>query len=294
VSALTILQVSDTHLSRTHAYFQGNWDAFVDCVADEKPDFVFVTGDMCFNGPTNPDDLAYARAQLDRLPAPWRAIPGNHDIGDVPPDPKLKHPIDQDRRDAYRRHFGEEYWVEDIGVWRFIGLNAQLMGSGLPDEPVQMTFLRDALATGGGRHLALLIHKPLFHATPAEAENSLQTVFPKPRQALIDLCRTHGVRLVACGHRHGYRAQKMGRTQLVWAPATAFVDTSKKDGRFRILRRAGYIRYRFDGASVRHELVEPARFISMDMRNWMTQSNSTTKLPPRPLAISGRSAPRPA
>jgi len=286
MAALTILQVSDTHLSRTHAYFQDNWNVFLDCVADEKPDFVFVTGDMCFNGPANPDDLAYARAQLDRLPAPWRAIPGNHDIGDVPPDRKLKHPIDEARRAAYRRHFGDEYWVEDIGGWRFIGLNAQLMGSRLPDEPDQMAFLDRALTTAGDRDLALLIHKPLFHATPTETENSLKTVFPKPRRALIDLCRAHRVKLVACGHRHGYRAQQMGRTQLVWAPATAFVDTSKKDGRFRILRRAGYIRYRFDGPAFSHALVEPARFVSMDMRNWMMQSNSTTKLPPRPLPVA--------
>ena len=164
------------------------------------------------------------------------------------------------------------------------------MGSRLSDEPDQMAFLRDRLATADGRHLALLVHKPLFHATPTEAENSLKTVFPKPRHALLDLCRKHRVKLVACGHRHGYRAQKLGPIQLVWAPATAFVDTSKKDGRFRILRRAGYIRYRFDGPTFTHKLVEPARFVSMDMRNWMMQSDSTTKLPPRPLAVSERNA----
>ena len=74
MTAFTILQVSDTHLSRTHSYFQDNWDAFIDCVAEEQPDFVFVTGDMCFNGPVNPDDLAYARGQMDRLPVAWRAM----------------------------------------------------------------------------------------------------------------------------------------------------------------------------------------------------------------------------
>lgn len=283
MGALTILQVSDTHLSRTHAYFQDNWDAFVDCVAEEKPDLVFVTGDMCFNGPANPDDLAYARSQLDRLSVPWRAIPGNHDIGDVPPDPKLKHPISPKRRDAYRAEFGDEYWVEDLGGWRFVGLNAQLMGSGLPDEPDQIAFLTDALATAGDRSIALLIHKPLFHASPEEAEESRSTVFPEPRDLLLDLCRKNRVKLVASGHRHCYRTQKLGRTQLVWAPASAFVDTSKPDGRFRVLRRAGYVRYRFDGPSFTHELVEPARFISHDMRNWMMQAGSTTRLPARPL-----------
>jgi len=283
VSAFTAFQVSDTHLSRTHGYFQDNWDAFVECVDEEKPDIVFVTGDMCFNGPANPDDLAYARQQMDRLSVPWRAIPGNHDIGDVPPDTKLKHPMNQERREAYRRQFGAEYWVEDRGDWRFIGLNAQLMASGLPDEPDQMTMLTKALASAGGRSLALLIHKPLYHASPDEPRTLLATVFPDPRKALLKICADYKVKLVASGHRHCYRSHRHGQTQLVWAPATAFVDTGKQDGDLPLVRRAGFIRYRFDGAEFSHELVEPPRFVSHDMRNWMAEAGSTTKLPPRPL-----------
>lgn len=287
MAALHILQVSDTHLSRTHGYFQDNWDAFVDCAAREKPDFIFVTGDMCFNGPTNPDDIAYAREQMDRLPCPWRAIPGNHDIGDVPPDPKLKHPISPERRAVYREYFGEEYWIEDLGGWRFVGLNAQLMGSGLPDEPDQIAFLESALAGAEGRAVALLIHKPLFHAAPDEPGNSRGTVYPAPRRRLLDLCKTHRVPLVASGHRHCYRTHRYGSTRLIWAPATAFIDTGRKNDGIRLTRRAGYIRYRFEGRRFSHELVEPALFINHDMRNWMAQAGSTTKLPARPLPGAG-------
>lgn len=283
MNAFTVLQVSDTHLSRTHGYFQDNWDAFVEQAEREKPDFIFVTGDMCFNGPTNPDDLAYARSQMDRLPAPWRAIPGNHDIGDVPPDLKLKHPISPERQAAYRQQFGDEYWVEDIAGWRFIGLNAQLMGSNLPDDPAQMTMLEDALASAGDRSIAILIHKPLFHATPDETEETLSTVFPEPRKRLLDLCATYGVKLVASGHRHSYHHSKIGNTELVWAPASAFVDTGKADGGIEQVRRSGFIRYRFYGPTFSHELVEPPRFVSQDMRNWMASAGSTTKLPPKPL-----------
>jgi 3',5'-cyclic AMP phosphodiesterase CpdA len=283
VTVLTVLQISDTHLSRSHAYFQDNWDAFVDYVADNPPDFVFVTGDMCFNGPANPDDLAYARGQLDRLAVSWRAIPGNHDIGDVPPDAKLKHPITPERQAAYRQQFGDEYWVEDMAGWRFIGLNAQLMGSNLPEEAAQTTMLENALASAADRNVALLIHKPLFHASPDEKAETLSTVFPKPRALLLDRCARYGVKLVACGHRHCYHHSRIGSTELVWAPASAFVDTGKSDGGIDLIRRAGFIRYRFDGAGFSHELVEPPLFVSHDMRNWMAAEKSTTKLPPRPL-----------
>ncbi|MGH6620892.1 MAG: metallophosphoesterase family protein [Alphaproteobacteria bacterium] len=284
MSALTILQVSDTHLSPSHAYFQDNWDAFVDCVAEEKPDFVFVTGDMCFNGPVNPDDLAYARGQMDRLPVPWRAIPGNHDIGDTPPDAKLKHPMNAGSRAAYRKHFDDEHWVEDLGEWRFVGLNAQLMDSGLPGEAEQMAMLEDALATAGDRSRALIVHKPLFNANAGEKGRAPAALFPAAREKVLALCGRYGVRLVASGHRHCYRSLRHGRTQLVWAPATAFIDTSKSNDGLRLVRRLGYVRYRFEGRKFSHALVEPPRFINHDLRNWMLATGSTTHLPPRPLA----------
>lgn len=284
MSALTILQVSDTHLSPSHAYFQDNWDAFVDCVAEEKPDFVFVTGDMCFNGPVNPGDLAYARGQMDRLPVPWRAIPGNHDIGDTPPDAKLKHPMNAGSRAAYRKHFGEEHWVEDLGEWRFVGLNAQLMDSGLPGEAEQMAMLEDALATAGDRSRALIVHKPLFNADADEKGQAPAALFPAGRKKILALCGRYGVKLVASGHRHCYRSLRLGRTQLVWAPATAFIDTSKSNDGLRLVRRLGYVRYRFEGRKFSHALVEPWRFINHDLRNWMLATGSTTHLPPRPLA----------
>ena len=283
MGAFTVLQVSDTHLSRTHAYFQDNWEVFLDCVAEEKPDFVFVTGDMCFNGPMNPDDLAYARGQIGRLPVPWRAIPGNHDIGDTPPDAKLKHPMNAASRTAYREHFGEESWVEDLGEWRFVGLNAQLMDSGLPGEAEQMRLLEEALSSAGKRSRALIVHKPLFNTDAAETDQSPAALFPAARAKVLSLCDRYGVKLVASGHRHCYRSLRYGRTQLVWAPATAFIDTSKRNDGVRLIRRLGYVRYRFEGRKFTHALVEPSRFINHDLRNWMMATGSSTHLPARPL-----------
>jgi 3',5'-cyclic AMP phosphodiesterase CpdA len=280
---LRIVQVSDTHLSQSHAYFQDNWTAFLDCMAEERPDFVFVTGDMCMNGPKVPEDLRFARVQLDRLPVPWRAIPGNHDIGDTPPDTRLKGPITRSRRAAYRKAFGDDFWVQDLGDWRFIGLNAQLMDSGLPGETVQMEMVADALASAAARQCAILIHKPLYNKSATERGQSLQALWPKSRKRLLALCEKHNVKLVASGHRHCYRSLRHGGTRLVWAPATSFIDTRKSNEGLRLIRRVGYIRYTLDGATVKHELIEPPLFVNNDMRNWMAAHGSTTKLPPRPL-----------
>jgi 3',5'-cyclic AMP phosphodiesterase CpdA len=276
---LNIIQVSDTHLSRDWGYFQGNWDAFIDAMQAERPDFIFITGDMCFNGAKNTDDLAYARSQLDRLPAPWRAIPGNHDIGDTPPDPRLKGPITAARRTRYRQRFGPDFWSEDLGEWRFIGLNAQLMDSGLPTEQSQMTHLGDALAGADGRAIALLIHKPLYVHDAGETGRSLSGIWPKSRKRLLSLCKQHHVKLVASGHRHCYRSTRHEGTRLIWAPPTSFINSLVPSEGVRLTRRVGYVRYRFQGRTFRHELVEPPRFINHDVRNWMSTKGSTTKMP---------------
>jgi len=285
MSALNIVQVSDTHLSREWAYFQDNWEAFLDCMRNERPDFIFVTGDMCFNGSKKLDDLVYARRQMERLTAPWRAIPGNHDIGDTPPDPRLKGPITSARRTRYRRQFGPDFWVEDLGDWRFIGLNAQLLESGLAAETAQMKMLHDALAAANGLSIAVLIHKPLYLHSHDETGHSLSSVWPQSRKSLLSLCKKYSVKLVASGHRHCYRSMRHGPTRLIWAPPTSFIDTRATTGGGRVKRRVGFIRYRFDGKRFSHEFVEPPLFINHDMRNWMAAYGSTTRLPPRPLNL---------
>ncbi|WP_376987838.1 metallophosphoesterase family protein [Bosea sp. R86505] len=62
---LRVVQVSDTHLSETHAYFIDNYDVFVDEMQALKPDLIVHTGDISFNGPLRPADLAFAKAQLE-------------------------------------------------------------------------------------------------------------------------------------------------------------------------------------------------------------------------------------
>lgn len=116
MSAFRLVQISDTHLSPTHAYFQDNWDVFVDEMAEEKPDMVLVTGDLCLNGPIRKADFAYAREQMERLPVPWRAIPGNHDAGETPPDARLGKPITDERRAIY----GQADGVTEMNEWDLV------------------------------------------------------------------------------------------------------------------------------------------------------------------------------
>ena len=84
MAAARVILVSDTHLSASAAQAQANWDAVVSYVDACAPDLVIHLGDLSFDGAHDVADLRHGRTQLGRLPAPWRAVPGNHDIGDNP------------------------------------------------------------------------------------------------------------------------------------------------------------------------------------------------------------------
>jgi 3',5'-cyclic AMP phosphodiesterase CpdA len=278
---LDIVQVSDIHLSPTHAWFQDNYDVFVDEMHADPPDFIFVTGDVCVNGPDRDWEFAYARQQLDRLPVRWRAIPGNHDSGDTPPDERNNHPLTEPLRNTFHAHIDQDWWVEDLANWRFIGLNAQLIDSDLPSEPAQWAFLEQALADAGDRRLAIWLHKPLFVRDPESQGRALTALFPEGRARMRALCQRHGVALVGSGHLHRYRRLTMGTTKLVWAPATSFLMGARKG--LPGVARLGYLRYRFGRHSFTARFVEPPLFVNLDVRNWNRFRGSTIHLPERGL-----------
>ncbi|EPX86812.1 metallophosphoesterase family protein [Salipiger mucosus] len=70
-----VAHVSDLHFGRTdHALRH----ALIEAVNAAKPDLVAVTGD--FTQRARRRQYSAARAFLERIEAPWMAVPGNHDI----------------------------------------------------------------------------------------------------------------------------------------------------------------------------------------------------------------------
>mgnify|MGYP000539587806 FL=1 len=278
-----IVQVSDIHLSRKRAYFLDNWDVFVEEMRADPPDRIYVTGDLCLNGPNEPDDVAFAREQLNRLPVPWKALPGNHDSGELPPDERLGKPLTATRREIWLEYFGADYWFEDIGDWCFVGLNAQLIDSGFGEETAQWRFLESVADGREKRSLGIFLHKPLYLRRPDETDQKLSALMPEGRAKLLEFCAHHKAKFVGSGHLHCYRSMRHGGLRLIWAPGTSFVSSVRSMPAPKAVRRAGYVEYRFTGKQFTVRLVEPPRFISHDYRNWFLEKGSTVHLPPRPL-----------
>ena len=290
MSSHVVVQVSDTHLSRSHAYFQDNWLAFVDEIEALGPDLVVHSGDLAFNAPDVDDDLAFAREQMDRLGCPWVAIPGNHDVGEPGENPRLGQPIDAERLASWSRHFGEDRFCKDIGEWRLVGIDSELLGSGLENEEAQWAFLDEALTTE--RPLGLFLHKPLFLGDASDAQPRGSCVHPEPRAQLLARLAAGGVRFVASGHLHGYHHSIHEGMDIVWSPGTAFVDPARR-WPVPVRNRAGYLQWRFEGETFTHRFVEPALFANIDLTNWTRESGTTITLPPRPLVRNGPTRARP-
>jgi 3',5'-cyclic AMP phosphodiesterase CpdA len=256
-----VVVVSDSHLSARVADTGRNWSAALRYVDAVQPDLVIHVGDVSMDGARDAQDLSYARSQMDRLPAPWLAVPGNHDLGDTPSahiDPD--DVVTADRVTRWCDLFGPDRWAADLGGWRLVGLNAQLFGTGLPAEADQWEFVARELAGSNGPQgrLVLVVHKPIAAARAELSAAPPYRFVPAPaREGLWERAKDGGVRAVLSGHVHQCRAFQMDGVAQLWAPTTWAVlpeSMQKTIGS----KRCGVIRLELpeDGPPV-HAVVEP-------------------------------------
>lgn len=281
---LRLVQISDTHLSRTHAYFYENWSVLLDDLQGQTIDFIVHSGDVSFNGAHTEVDLAFAREQMERLPARWRAIPGNHDIGEAPAFSRLNQPVETERISRWERHFGHRWWAEDLAGWRLIGLDTSLMGSGLADERVQFEFLQDALSTRRERQAMVFTHMPPFVHDFHNAEFTTSCIPHPARIEFLEACAEARVKVIACGHLHIHHTANYRDVQIVWAPTTAMVSIEKQLNRLGRVPRPGYLVWELSAESAAATFVNPEMMFMVDVTSYTKRhGGSTTKLPPREL-----------
>src|SRR5882762_2647292 len=218
-----LTQISDTHLARRLPKLTANFDRIRAYIDTTRPDLVVNSGDLAFDAPTAPDDLAFAKSLHDALPVACRYLPGNHDIGDNPTGvgPVPSQPVTEQSLQAFHSIFGEDRWHFD---W----LASQL--SGANENP-----------------LALFLHKPLFLNSPDDPELAATSIryVPMPaRSRLVEMLRSVDLRLVASGHVHQRRDFTYRHIRHVWAPSAGFVIS---DGRQEVIgiKEVGLVEYRF-------------------------------------------------
>jgi 3',5'-cyclic AMP phosphodiesterase CpdA len=196
--------VSDTHLAQRNPSAGEQWKAVLAHLAADPPDLVIHAGDITCDGCEEPGELPFAQELLARVPAPLVSVPGNHDVGENPlEEPAYDHVfVDPGRLARYRDAFGPDRFSVTAGGWRIVGMNAQVLDSGLPDEADQWAWLESELHPGrAGGAVALVLHKPLV-PPPGQHDGVPRYVAPGSRARLRSLLAGSGGRLVLTGHIH--------------------------------------------------------------------------------------------
>ena len=253
-----LIQISDTHLARRLPTLTENFHRVSEYIDARRPDLVVNSGDLAFDGPTNRDDLEFARELHAALPVACRYLPGNHDIGDNPTElgPAPPQPATEQERQNFLSIFGEDRWRFDAAGWRFIGLNSLVMNTGLASEAAQYDWLASQLSSADGKPVALFLHKPLYLSSPEDPELAASAIryIPMPaRSRLVEMLRAADLRLVASGHVHQRRDFTYRHIRHVWAPSAGFIIPDAKQEVIGT-KEVGLVEYRFqpDSFEVRH------------------------------------------
>jgi 3',5'-cyclic AMP phosphodiesterase CpdA len=264
-----LTQISDPHLARKQPKLTENFHRVSEYIDATRPDLVINSGDLAFDGPDHPDDLAFAKTLHYALPVTCRYLPGNHDIGDNPTavGPPPTQPVTPKSVDAFVSIVGEDRWRFEAAGWCFIGLNSLVMNTGLAREAEQFDWLASQLASLNGKPLALFLHKPLYLNAPDDPELPATSIryIPQPARArLIRMLSAVDLRLVASGHLHQRRDYTLHHLRHVWAPSSGFIISDKRQEVIGI-KEVGLVEYRFqpDGFEVRH--VRAPGQIDLDM-----------------------------
>lgn len=219
--AFRVAQVSDLHLSARAPGFAANAARLAGWLGGARPDLVVNTGDVSLDGADDAADLRLARAWHDGLGIEWVAVPGNHDVGDLPAS---RQPANPARLARWHAEMGPDRFLRDVPGWRLLGLDSQVAGTGLPEEAAQAAWLAAALEGAGGREVALFLHKPLYEEQAGETAETYWCVPPAARARLLAILHRHPPALVASGHIHQWRDRGVvdGMRQ-IWGPSAGFV-----------------------------------------------------------------------
>lgn len=229
--ALRVVHISDTHLCADHrdgraARAAAGWRSVLRELQRDPPDLVVHSGDLVLDDPDDPHDRQYAYQLLHEFPVTTLAVPGNHDVGDHPHRPGLPAdwngpPFTEQRRAAWCRTWGADRWAYERQAWRLLGLNSQVLGSGLPAEDEQWDWLAAELSRPPQPTLVIL-HEPLYLNHPDETADSWVTPPQAARRRLLRSLAGAGVAAVLSGHIHRYRQARVGETMHISAPSSAY------------------------------------------------------------------------
>ena len=179
----------------------------------QRPDLVIITGDLVDFGAEA--EYGFLRDILQRLPMPYRLLPGNHDSR------SQLRAVFADHDYLFDNGDGEApvHYAIDAGPLRLVGFDCTVPGKpGGRVDPAALPWLQAALAAAPATPTLLLLHHPPFHTGIGHMdEQGLDNA-----AALEAVVRQHPqVERVLCGHLHRHITRRFAGTIAITAPGPA-------------------------------------------------------------------------
>ena len=206
---LTILQISDTHVSADMDE-PTQWGALRNWLSQHEVDAIVHSGDVVLEDPDNAEDRLAARATLELLDRELLMIPGNHDVG------FYDEPAEIDRRvTTFQNFWGHDRFRHDLGSWRLIGINAYLLGHGSAIGDEHQRWFVEALETA--KPIVVFVHQP-----PTGDVEDAWAMPTRSTEAFLAAVQGRPVALVTSGHRHCHVIRRDGPFVAAWSPSLVF------------------------------------------------------------------------
>ena len=190
---LTDTQIGFMDDSEGYVHSDSLFRAAATGVNEERPDLVFITGDLVDNTSDSLQNALFDEGVGRILPPVW-LVPGNHDYDKVW-TPEI--------RDRYVSRYGYERFSFIHKKCAFIGLDTNCIIEDAPEEESrQMEWLVSELAAARRcRHIFIFIHCPIFRSSIDEPHD--YSNFPiEKRKGYVSLFKESGVTAVFAGHTH--------------------------------------------------------------------------------------------
>lgn len=201
-------------------------DRVLSDIQHHRPAAVLFGGDLANQPVSQTIYRELALSWVDRFPHPWRAIPGNHDVGSCigwhHHDPEAL----AEASAAFGAAFGGDRWTISVAGFRIIAINSQIAGSGLPEARAQTQWLLDELASDANGHVrVVLAHTPLYLEHPTDDfddGSEMMCLKPPARRELMDTLERCPPDLLITAHAHRFWQCRAPQWDWLGLPATAF------------------------------------------------------------------------
>jgi 3',5'-cyclic AMP phosphodiesterase CpdA len=224
---MRIVQITDTHLSHLGGVTTRNFEAVVSFVNDViKPDLVINTGDVVMLSPDSVSDREAAQVLHRGFEAPLRVIAGNHDVGEVGENAWMGIHVTDERVAAFTEAFGPSRFADIYDGFAIVGINSEILSSGLESEAEQWSWLEALIPELEGRSVMLCSHKPLWSPF-GEVPGHAIAINAADRFRLRSLFADAPVEIAVSGHLHRYIKGETDSITTISGPSTAFLASSE-------------------------------------------------------------------